>query len=175
MSFLAALRYFRNCPLRHRFEQHWCHGVGAIYDAPSFAALSFLAEELATRYDEVVILVFYAALRDIVAVFLSGIPNVVVLTMRQAKGTETNAAILFVLPRRTTETSPVASMLDKGKLAVALSRARVELHILLAVRCQGSPEWDSMYRQVRNVLVPRLQILKLAFSYIHIHTSISWQ
>ncbi len=25
---------------------------GAIYDAPSFAALSFLAEELATRYDE---------------------------------------------------------------------------------------------------------------------------
>lgn len=80
-------------PPRCHFVQHHSAGIGGVYSEQSFAAVECLASCLRDDYDDVVMLVFHAALRELLKVSLQRI-DVRILTCRQAKGCECQAAIL---------------------------------------------------------------------------------
>ena len=72
---------------RYNFVQHGSAGRGGIYCSKSFAAVERLALFLRETHESVLVLVFYAALREMSQVSLQHL-DVRILTCRQAKGCE---------------------------------------------------------------------------------------
>ena len=139
---------------RYNFVQHGSAGRGGIYCSKSFAAVERLALFLRETHESVLVLVFYAALREMLQVSLQDL-DVRILTCRQAKGCECDAAILFIQPRQEDEHMATGALTEVGKLTVGLSRAKMEPHILFAIPwVGGTTEWTRLYEGIRPHMVP---------------------
>eukprot|EP00438_Fugacium_kawagutii_P023940 Skav200980 [mRNA] locus=scaffold1596:58786:64827:- [translate_table: standard] len=125
-------------------------GIGATYAQRPFFVLACLLDRLVqvknkdqeNKNDCILILTWYVAMRDIVKVFVKnfgfGDDDVRCQTLRQSKGTEGNPG----------EKDPVGSMLDAGKLAIALSRSSTHLSVIQGVNTAQTEEW----RRLRSPL-----------------------
>ena len=139
---------------RYNFVQHGSAGRGGIYCSKSFAAVERLALFLRETHESVLVLVFYAALREMLQVSLQHL-DVRILNCRQAKGCECDAAILFIQPRQEDEHMATGGVAEVGKLTVGLSRAKMELHILVAIPwIGGTTEWTRLYEGIRPHMAP---------------------
>ena len=125
--------------------------MGAIFSQSTFAALANAVENLLDNHAHVQVLTFYASLRELLRVFLRPLGDrVSVHTIRQNKGSQAPAVLLFAQPRYAHEATPEGSMQDVGKLVVAVSRARDAFWLLISCHMAGSKTWNSLYEAVRH-------------------------
>jgi hypothetical protein len=79
--------------------------------------------------------------------------RVTVQTIRQNKGSQAGVILLFGQPRHACEREPEGSMVDTGKLVVALSRARHTFWMLVGCQMSGSKPWSNLWTAVKHDIV----------------------
>ena len=105
-----------------------------MYSSATFAALASSAEFLLREHGALQVLVVYASLRELVRTFLKPLGDrVTVQTIRQNKGSQAGVLLLSVQPRHAYEREPEGSMIDTGKLVVALAEHDTLLGCSLAL------------------------------------------
>ncbi|CAE6946054.1 unnamed protein product [Symbiodinium natans] len=124
---------------------------GAVANVTFFCMCANLVKRLSRNHGCVLVVVWYAVLRQALNHFLrfAGVDpaHFSIRTARQAKGEECAACVVLAC-RRFSWPDFAGSLSDAGKLAVAVSRGRVETHILLDAACQWAnvSMWENMWR-----------------------------